>query len=173
MSAFEIPERLRLDVRPAASDERWALRSEYVEQVWSKALGPTALLVARRLGGVIEESPSGAEISIPELAHDLGVGESKVESSLQRLARNALVSYSREYGVIGASGFARSVGEHNRSALSRRAVEIHDRMVAEVGAGSGAGESWVQRRAERVNRLGESLASGRSARSVPVGGYGR
>lgn len=168
MSEAEIPGRLQLVVRPAAGDERWAFRSEYVEFVWSEALGPTALLLARRLGTLIERSPHGADLSVAELAHELGVGVPKIDSSLVRLARNGLASYSREHGVVGASGFARRVGERGRSALSRRGAEIDQRSAAKAG-----GESWVERRARRVERLGESLAGRRSGPAVASGGQGR
>lgn len=168
MSAADIPDRLEIVVRPAADDEPWGFRSEYVEFVWSEALGPTALLLARRLGTLIERSPHGAEVSVVELAHELGVGVSKIDSSLARLARNGLVSYSREHGVVGASGFARRVGERGRSALSRRGAEIDERLVAKTG-----GESWVERRARHVERLGESLAGRRSGPAVASGGQGR
>lgn len=168
MSETDIPDRLQVVVRPAADDERWAFRSEYVEFVWSEALGPTALLLARRLGTLIERSPRGAELSVAELAHELGVGVRKIDSSLGRLARNGLVSYSREQGVVGASGFARRVGERGRSALSRRGAEIDERLAAKAG-----GESWVERRARRVERLGESLAGRRSGPAVSSGGQGR
>lgn len=168
MSETDIPDRLQIVVRPAADDERWGFRSEYVEFVWSEALGPTALLVARRLGTLIERSPHGAEVSATELAHELGVGVQKINSSLERLARNGLVSYSREHGVVGASGFVRRVGERGRSALSRRGAEIDERLTAKA-----RGESWVERRARRVEQLGESLAGRRSGPAVASGGQGR
>jgi hypothetical protein len=169
MDTSDIPDRLELVVRPITDEERWAFRSDYVEFVWAEVVGPTAVLLARRLGALIEQEPFGAEIEVAELAEQLCVGPPRLDASFGRLVRQGLVSYSREHGVVGASGFARSVGGRSLAALSHRSAEIHGRLVAEEG---GAG-SWVERRAKPVERLGSSVAGRRSGSVLAFGGQSR
>ena len=38
---------------PARADDRWSLRSDYVDLVWIELLGVTAVAVARRLGHLV------------------------------------------------------------------------------------------------------------------------
>jgi DNA-binding IclR family transcriptional regulator len=81
-------------------------------------------MLARRLGALTEEFPNGAEISVADLAAELCVGPPRIHDGLNRLHRPGLVAYSPEHGVVGTSGFAASVGEKGRSALS---PYVHDR----------------------------------------------
>ena len=48
----ETQDPLTLHVAPlsARAEDRWRLSDPYIEQVWSEHLGPTATLLARRLG---------------------------------------------------------------------------------------------------------------------------
>lgn len=57
-------------------------RSEYVERFWLPTLGPTSVLLLRRLASVFERSPSDStiEIELAELSQSLGLG-AKVGSS--------------------------------------------------------------------------------------------
>ena len=68
-------EHLTLHVVPlsAQANDRWMLSDPYVEQVWSEYLGPTATLLARRLGRTLEERPGGVDVDLGDLATSLGI----------------------------------------------------------------------------------------------------
>ena len=49
-------------------------RSSYVEQFWLSVLGPSAILLLRRLAGRLEQDPAGFELDPTEWALELGLG---------------------------------------------------------------------------------------------------
>ena len=75
-------------------------RSDYVETYWLVVLGPSAILVARRLADWLDERPDGLEVPLEPLARSLGLGASTARHStvVRTLAR--LV----DYGLAGVGG---------------------------------------------------------------------
>jgi hypothetical protein len=68
----------RLRVRPLVDPVLDALghdpRSAYVEQYWLSVLGPSAILLLRRLANGLEAKPDGFELDPTEWAQELGLG---------------------------------------------------------------------------------------------------
>jgi hypothetical protein len=54
----------RLVPIPPRERDRWPLRGRYVEMVWSELLGPTAVLVLRRLGDLADLNPKAVQFSV-------------------------------------------------------------------------------------------------------------
>lgn len=114
----------------ASADDRWWLSDRYVEEVWSEHLGPTATLLARRLGRMMEEHPGGVDIDLAELASGVGVQPGIARKALERLNRFGVVHFSAEQLLVGVSGFAPSVQGGRVLRLSERGRLVHDRLVA-------------------------------------------
>ena len=49
-------------------------RSTYAETYWLPVIGPSALWALRRLSAWVEADPTGVEVALPDLAHELGLG---------------------------------------------------------------------------------------------------
>ena len=49
-------------------------RSPYVERYWLGVVGPSAVLLLRRLARGLEEHPEGFQISLPDTARAIGLG---------------------------------------------------------------------------------------------------
>lgn len=111
-------------VSPGIGD-RWALNGRYVEMVWSELLGPTATLLARRLGDCIDLHPYGIDVSMVEMGASLGVAPSKVRSSLLRLHRFGLSTMWAGQAMIGISDLAPSVSPSLSARLSDAAGREH------------------------------------------------
>lgn len=114
----------------AQADDRWKLSDPYVEEVWSEHLGPTATLLARRFGRIIEEHPVGVDVDLADVAAGLGVQRGIAVKALERLNRFEVVHFSAEQSVVGVSGFAPSVQGGRLLRLSERGRLVHDRLVA-------------------------------------------
>ena len=110
---------------PARVADCWLLTGRYVEVVWSEFLGPTATLMARRLGDFVERHPAGGEVSVTAMGVSLGAAPSMVRASLIRLDRFGITSMSVERGVVGVSGLAPSVGPRLIGRLSEAARREH------------------------------------------------
>ena len=131
-----IPEQRTLHVVPlsAQADDRWRLSDPYVEQVWSEYLGPTATLLARRLGRTLEERPGGVDVDLGDLATSLGVQPSIAVKALERLNRFEVVYFAREQLIVGVSGFAPSVRGARLFRLSEAGRAVHERLVEQSEA---------------------------------------
>ena len=112
--------------------DRWPLRGRYVEMVWSELLGPTAVLLVRRLGDLADLNPEGVHFSIAAMGRSLGVPPSKVRYSLVRLARLGLISMGDGRGVVEVSGLTPSVGPELAVRLSEGAAREHRWWLAEA-----------------------------------------
>jgi len=95
-------------------------RSLYVERFWLPTLGPTSLLLLRRIAAGLDEHPEGIQLDLGELSQALGLGHregssSPVVRSLDRLIQFDLACGERE------AGFAvrRSVPPVNRRHVGR------------------------------------------------------
>ncbi|MSO37502.1 MAG: hypothetical protein EXQ69_04535 [Acidimicrobiia bacterium] len=56
-------------------------RSEYVERFWLPTLGPTSLLLIRRLAAGLSSHPEGMSVAVGELSQALGLGNREGASS--------------------------------------------------------------------------------------------
>ncbi len=126
----DTPSSLNIIPISAGADDRWRLTDPYVEEVWSEFLGPTATMLARRLGRVMESRPGGAEVDVPDLSDSLGVGRGVAIRALERLHRFEVVHSDLSRRIIGVSGYAPSVGEGRLFRLSAAGRAAHDRLTA-------------------------------------------
>jgi len=111
-------------ISPRVGD-RWALTGRYVEMVWSELLGPTATLLARRLGDCVDLHPCGVEVSLADVGRSLGVAPGKVRSSLRRLHRFGLATMCVDRATIEVSGLAPSVSPSLSARLSAAGRREH------------------------------------------------
>lgn len=75
-------------------------RSLYVETFWLPTLGPTTLLLLRRLAACFEEHPEGTELSLAETSMSLGLGPREGRGSPLSRSLGRLVQFdlAREEG---------------------------------------------------------------------------
>lgn len=129
----------------ASPTDRFRLTDPYVEEVWSEFLGPTATLLARRLGRTIEVRPDGAELDVGELAASVGVPPTVALRSLRRLHRFEVVHSDLERGVVGVSGFAAPVSGERLCRLSESGRAMHEQFMTDERAMStiGGQRQWT------------------------------
>lgn len=118
----------------AQAKDRWRLTDPYIERVWSEHLGPTATLLARRLGRMLEERPGGVDVDLGDLAAGLGVQPSMTLKALDRLNRFEIVYFAPEQTIVGVSGFAPPVQGGRLLRLSEGGRAVHERLVEESEA---------------------------------------
>jgi hypothetical protein len=128
------PRTLHVVPLSAQAEDRWKLRDPYIECVWSEHLGPTATLLARRLGRMLEERPGGVDFDLGDLATSLGVQPSIAVKALERLNRFEVVYFAREQLIVGVSGFAPSVRGARLFRLSEAGRVVHERLVEQSEA---------------------------------------
>lgn len=68
-------------------------RSLYVETYWLPTLGPTTLLLLRRLAACFEQHPDGVDLSLVETSQSLGLGIRAGRSSPLQRSLNRLVQF--------------------------------------------------------------------------------
>lgn len=124
------PQSIQVISIPPQAHERWRLSDRYVEDVWSEFLGPTATMMARRLGRLAEERPAGIEVDPADLGASIGVGRSLVEKAFRRLDRFGIVHSDLDRRIVGVSGHAPSVGDDRLFRLSEAGLVAHEQLTA-------------------------------------------
>src|SRR3954470_6917583 len=75
---LEDPVTATLDVRPwpdtVIDRVGYDPRSPYVERFWLGVLGPSSVVLLRRIAGELEANPAGFELPLEETAKALGLG---------------------------------------------------------------------------------------------------
>ena len=102
-------------------------RSVYVERFWLPTLGPTSLLLLRRIAAGLDEHPEGIKLELGELSQALGVGHregnsSPVVRSLDRLIQFDLACGERDAGYA----VRRTVPPVNRRHVGRLPAPLQD-----------------------------------------------
>ena len=128
------PRTLHVVPLSANAEDGWRLSSPYVERVWSEHLGPTATLLARRLGRMLKERPGGLDVEFGDLATSLGVQPSIAVKALERLNQFEVVYFAPQQFIVGVSGFAPSVDSARLLRLSEGGRAVHERLVEESEA---------------------------------------
>ena len=110
-------------------------RSDYVERFWLPTLGPTTLLLLRRLASHLDLEPDGCALDVADLSQALGLGaregtSSPLFRSLDRLTQFELAcsAASRTYAV------RRTVPPVNRRHVQRLPISLqraHDAWLEE------------------------------------------
>lgn len=114
----------------AGAHDRFRLSDPYVEDVWSEFLGPTATLLARRLGRLVEQRPGGVEVAVGDVAASLGVAPTVATRALERLHRFEVVHCDLDRGIVGVSGYAPPVGDGRVFRLSEAGRVAHEQFTA-------------------------------------------
>jgi hypothetical protein len=68
-------------------------RSLYAETFWLPTLGPSSLLLLRRLASCFETSPEGVELGVAETSQSLGLGAREGRNSPLRRSLNRLAQF--------------------------------------------------------------------------------
>ncbi len=152
-------------------------RSIYVERFWLPTLGPTSLLLLRRIAAGLDEHPEGIQLDLGELSQALGLGHregnsSPVVRSLDRLMQFDLACGERE------SGYAvrRSVPPVNRRHVGRLPMPLQDEHRRGPNGPSpslrsrshnGAPVAWRSRCSSRATTSITSSASSTTSASTP------
>lgn len=132
-------------------------RSSYVERFWLPVLGPSCLLLLRRLAAELELQPDGFTVDVAAWASELGVG--------MKGGRNG--PFWRAIDRSCRFGAARRNGP--RLAVRRRLPPLSSRQVERLpGSLRAAHEAWALARLERPRRATVTRWTGDHERAVPV-----
>lgn len=102
-------------------------RSMYVEKFWLPTLGPTSLLLLRRIAAELDEQPDGVELDVAETSQALGLGyragaSSPLARSFERLTQFDLACASGD----GEFAVRRNVPPVNRRHVRRLPEPLQD-----------------------------------------------
>lgn len=140
----------------------------YVENVWLPVLGPTSVLLLRRVGVLFDEHPNGARVDVVELAQSFGIGprdgarEEVGRHSPMRRTLDRIVQFK-----LGAWLAEDRLGIHTKvPAVSRAAAE---RLPASVRV---LHDQILDDHLGRLAAGGAPVASSAGARLAALGGGG-
>lgn len=95
-------------------------RSEYVERFWLPTLGPTSLLLLRRIASRFDREPDGITMQIAELSQSLGLGSREGNSSPLLRSLDRLTQFDLAVATkIGSYAVRRNVPPVNRRHIHR------------------------------------------------------
>ena len=127
-------------------------RSEYVERFWLPTLGPTTLLLLRRLASAFDRAPSGLTMEVAELSQSLGLGNRDGASSPLLRSVDRLIQFDLAVATKpGTYAVRRNVPPVNRRHIHRLPESLQreheDWVEAQLGESPLA---HARRRARRV-----------------------
>jgi hypothetical protein len=131
-------------------------RSVYVERFWLPTLGPTSLLLLRRIAAGLHEHPDGITVEVAELSQALGVGFRDGNSSPVMRSMDRLIQFDLACGESD-TGYAvrRTVPPVNRRHVGRLPSRLQDEHRA--WAERALAESPVAIARKRARRLAFTL----------------
>jgi hypothetical protein len=110
--------------------DRVALRDLYVEDVWCSMISPSGVVLARRLGRLLDAYPMGSSVEVSDLAVTMGIGERRLKATFDRLVTWGFLTRVGE--AIGVSGFAPVVMSPRRERLPPSVAAAHRRLIGEL-----------------------------------------
>ncbi|MCU0271406.1 MAG: hypothetical protein MUF83_22570 [Acidimicrobiales bacterium] len=131
------PNALWLTPLPASGLPSFRLSHPYVELVYTASLGPTAVMLARRLDRLVVAFPGGVSVCAVMLARELGLratseeplgGRSQLRKSLDRLAHVNFIEWLDEQHV-GVRSAVPAVSDRVRDTLPETVRQAHDHFV--------------------------------------------
>lgn len=128
------------------------LRSTYVERFWLPVLGPTTVLLLRRLAADLEEQPEGFDLPILDTALALGLGTRSGRNApfLRAVARATKFKITASVGP-GTLAVRRRVAPLNRTQCERLPPLVRDEHAAWVAEAARVPDpEQVRRRARRL-----------------------
>ncbi len=131
-------------------------RSEYVERFWLPTLGPTSLLLLRRIAARLECSPDGMAVDIAELSQSLGLGARDGTSSPLMRSFDRLTQFDLACVIKPATyAIRRNVPPVNRRHIRRLPESLQAEHDAWVDIQ--LGESPLEHARKRARRLAFTL----------------
>jgi|SRR5947207_1623078 len=111
-------------------------RSLYAETYWLPVIGPSAMWALRRLAAWAEAQPTGVEVMLPDLAHELGLGGGTGRNSpmVRTLARLVVFQLAQVDESRNALAVLRAVPPLARRQLLRLPRHLVERHKAELEA---------------------------------------
>jgi len=103
--------------------DRVELLGAYTELAWASTLGPTAVLLARRLDRLARAFPAGTDVQLGELAASLGVRPARVVVAFDRLAEWGIIE--RRGSGVAVSGFAPLIPSGQLGRLPASTLSAH------------------------------------------------
>ena len=134
MDADEDRTEYHLVVIPRRPGDVWPLTGPYLELVYGSLLGPTATLLARRLGHLVDSHRHRAALSIDDLGASLSIPPARVIAGLRRLHHHGLVVFAPAEGLLGVSGFAPTLIPEQLARVSASSQLEHRRLTAQPPA---------------------------------------
>ena len=132
-----------LDRRPT---DRLPLVGPYNELVWGPLVGPTAVLLTRRLS-LIRHGPAVGTVDLRALSANLGVGNGdgaemlgrnhRIVVALTRAEHYGLVEWRAEEATIGVSGWVPEVSPRLQRRLPAEALARHHQILGALSRGTG------------------------------------
>lgn len=137
-------------------------RSSYVETFWLPVLGPSTVLLLRRLAGDLEDAPLGFEVSTETLSRDIGLGvrvsrRAPFVRTLDRCAKFNLVLLEGQ--VLYVRQRLPGLSPRQVGRLSTRLATLHAQWQRDTPTGNTAHRSELLRAAHVARtliELGES-----------------
>ncbi len=110
-------------------------RSDYVERFWLPTLGPTSLLLLRRVATLLDREPDGCRVDAAELSQSPGLGaregtSSPLFRSLDRL-RQFELACAPDAGTYAVRRTVPPVNRRHVQRLPRTLQQAHDAWLAE------------------------------------------
>jgi hypothetical protein len=133
------------------------LRSAYVERFWLPILGPTTVLLLRRLGARLDEHPEGFDLPLLDTAAAMGLGNKGGRNApfLRAIARSTKFKITQRAGTSGLA-VHRRVAPLTRIQVERLPGPLRDEHARWQQEAVRAPDLEQQRR--RARRLALSLA---------------
>jgi hypothetical protein len=121
-------------------------RSLYVETFWLPTLGPSTLLLLRRLAACFDEHPKGVELLVAETSQSLGLGFRAGRSSPLRRSLSRLVQFDMAR-PDGDAAEAHDAGEVSDLAVRRLVPPVNRRHIRRLPPHlQTAHEEWARAR---------------------------
>jgi hypothetical protein len=109
--------------------DRVRLSDLYVEDVWCSVISPSGVVLARRLGRLVDAYPMGSWVDIADLAVTMGIGERRLRATVDRLVTWGLATRVGGHAFsVGVSGFAPVVMSPRRERLPPSVAAAHRRL---------------------------------------------
>ena len=107
------------------------VQHQYVEMLWLRVIGPSAMWMLRRLGSWALACPEGLVLVLSELSESMGLGwssgaGSSVQRTLRRLIRFGLARWTDALEVMT---MVPAVSDRHLARMSSGLVRAHDRMM--------------------------------------------
>jgi hypothetical protein len=166
-----------LDRRPT---DRVPLVGPYTELVWGPLVGPTAVLLSRRLS-LIRHGPATDTVDLRALAANLGVGGNdgaevlgrhhRIVVALTRAEHYGLLEWKPEDATIGVTGWVPEVSPRLQRRLPDEALARHHQILGALSRTAGVNPAGAMSGPTRRSPLHLAAAehTARPGPTVPVG----